>query len=107
MSDDLRPVGSGLERLLRDLGMPEVFDVTRLADEWQEAAGEPFASLAEPVAFGAGELVLRVADGTAASLLKFRVGDLVERLAARYGPGNVTSVRLRVGRTPGGVKKGL
>lgn len=106
MTDDLRPVGSGLERMLRDMGMPQVFDVVHLVDEWQEVAGEPFASLAEPVAYGAGELVLRVADGSAASLLKFQVGDLVERLAARYGAGNVTTVRLRVGRAAGDGKKG-
>lgn len=103
MTDDLRPIGSGLERLLRDMGMPRVFDVARLADEWEEAAGEPFASLAEPVSYGGGELVLRVADGSAASLLKFRVEALVERLAERYGAGNVTSVRIRVGTS----KKGL
>ncbi|MBI5156934.1 MAG: DUF721 domain-containing protein [Acidimicrobiia bacterium] len=103
MSDDLRPIGAGLERLLRDMGIPRLFDVVRLADEWVEAAGEPFASLARPVGYRDGELILEVADGSAASLLKFRVGDLVARLAERYGPGTVTSVRIRVG----GGKKGL
>jgi hypothetical protein len=47
--------------------------------------------------------VPQVADGSAASLLKFHIGDLVTRLAGRYGPGTVTSVRIRVG----GGKKGL
>lgn len=103
MTDDLRPIGAGLERLLRDMGMPRLFDVVRLADEWAESVGEPFASLSEPVGYREGELVISVADGAAASLLKFRVGDLVERLGERYGPGTVTSVRIRVG----GRKKGL
>ena len=96
MSDDLTPIGSGLERLLRDMGMPRVFDVARLAEEWGEAAGEPFASLSRPASYRAGELVLGVADGAAASLLKFRISDLVRRLEERYGPGTVTTVRLRV-----------
>lgn len=103
MTDDLRPVGSGLDRLLRDLGMPRLFDIADIASEWSEVAGEPFASLSTPVGYRAGELVLRVADGSAASLLKFRLTALVERLAARYGAGVVTSVRLRVGDG----KKGL
>lgn len=103
MSDDLTPIGSGLERLLRDMGMPRVFDVARLADEWVEASGEPFASLSRPASYRAGELVLVVADGAAASLLKFQISDLVRRLGERYGPGTVTAVRLRVG----GAKNGL
>ncbi len=99
----MRPIGAGLERLLRDLGMPRLFDVGRLADEWAEVAGEPFSTLSEPASYRDGELVLRVVDGSAASLLKFQIGDLVERLAKRYGPGTVTSVRIRVGQG----KKGL
>lgn len=97
MSESLYPVGNGLPELLKRLGMPEEFDAARLADEWDEVAGPPFSDLSVPVAYGAGELVLSVVDGTAASLLKFRIGDLVERLAARYGSGCVTSVRLTVG----------
>jgi predicted nucleic acid-binding Zn ribbon protein len=103
VTDEMRPIGAGLERLLRDMGMPRVFDIGRLADEWAEAAGEPFASLSEPASYRDGELVLQVTDGSAATLLKFRIGDLVTRLAERYGPGTVTTVRIRVGRG----KKGL
>lgn len=103
MSDDLQPIAAGLERLLRDMGMPRVFDVARLADEWPEVAGEPFASLSLPASYRGGELVVQVADGAGASLLKFHVGALVERLTERFGPGVVTTVRLRVG----GGKKGL
>ncbi len=102
MTDDMRPIGLGLERLLRDIGMPRVFDIGRLADEWSEAAGEPFAALGQPASYRGGELVVQVLDGASASLLKFHVGTLVERLAERYGPGVVTTVRLRVG----GAKKG-
>ena len=103
MNDDLRPIGSGLERLLSDLGMPEHFDMARVVEEWSDVAGEPFATLSHPAAYGGGELVLNVSDGATASLLKFRISDLVERLATRYGRGNVTSVRIRVSRG----KKGL
>jgi hypothetical protein len=98
MREELRPIGSGLERLLRDMGMPEEFDVAALADDWAEVAGEPFAELSHPVSFGSGELVIEVSDGTAASLLKYHTGDLVERLGARFGRGAVSTVRIRVGR---------
>ena len=51
MTDDMRPIGSGLERLLRDIGMPRIFDIGRLADEWPEVAGEPFAALSQPASY--------------------------------------------------------
>jgi len=44
-----------------------------------------------------------VADGAAASLLKFRISDLVQRLEMRFGPGTVTTIRLRVGGTKNGL----
>lgn len=106
MTDDdqgLRPVGRGVEKMLRDLGMPEMFDVATMVENWEEVAGEPFGSMATPDSFGAGVLTLSVADGVAASLLKYRVGDLIGRLATRFGEGVVTSVRIKVG----GRKKGL
>ena len=106
MSDDdqgLRRVGTGVERMLRDMGMPEMFDIATMVAKWPEIAGEPFGSLSVPDSFGSGVLTLSVADGVAASLLKYQVGDLIGRLAGRFGEGVVTSVRLRVG----GRKKGL
>lgn len=103
MDDELKPIGAGLERLLRDMGLPRLVDLGRLAEEWPDAAGEPFGSLARPASYRRGELVLAVDDGAAASLLKYRIGDLVERLARRYGPGTVSAVRITVERP----KKGL
>ncbi len=103
VSDGLEPVSSGLERLLRDLGMPAAFDVAAVADEWEEVGGDHFANLSQPVSFGGGELVVEAADGAAASLLKFHVGGLIERLEERFGKGAVTTVRIKVGRG----KKGL
>jgi hypothetical protein len=104
MTDEgMRRVGSGVEKMLRDLGMPEMFDVAAMVDNWPEVAGEPFGSMSTPDSFGSGVLTLVVADGVAASLLKYQVGDLIGRLDARFGEGVVTSVRIKVG----GRKKGL
>ena len=92
----LRPVSADLDEALRRLGMPPDLDAGALVTEWEDIVGEPFASLSRPGGYAAGELTLVAEDGTAATLLKYRLGELVERLEARFGPGLVTSVRVRV-----------
>ncbi len=93
---DLVHVGEGLEKLLRRLGMVAPVDLGRLVDEWAQLAGDPWATRAVPVGLQRGELVLEVADGTDASLLKYQVGTLVERLERELGGRMVEAVRIRV-----------
>ena len=50
-----------------------------------------------------GELILEVKDGSAASLLKYRVGPLLDRLKEHFGEGTVARIKIRVGTR----KKGL
>ena len=93
---DLEPVGSELDALLSRLGMPRTVDLGRLVDEWEELAGDPFATLSRPAGFDGGELVVEVSDGTAASLLKYRAGTLLDRLGEHLGEGVVERIRIRV-----------
>ena len=94
---DLEPIGRDLDAMLARLGMPAAVDLTVLVAGWEELAGEPFAGMAEPVGFKNGELVVQVGDGAAASLLKYRVGPLLDRLRERFGEGAIDSVKIRIG----------
>jgi hypothetical protein len=94
----LRPISDGLSDILTRLGIPADLDLATLVEDWPEIAGDPFGSMSTPAGYGDGELVLSVSDGTAASLLKFRVGELIGRLDEHFGKGAVTSVRIIVGR---------
>lgn len=100
---DLEPIGKDLDELLVRLGMPTALDLTELVEDWEEVAGEPFAGVAEPVGLKDGELVVQVKDGAAASLLRYRVGPLLDRLRSHFGEGAVDRVKIRVGNR----KKGL
>ncbi len=95
---DLEPIGKDVEALLERLGMPSAVDLGRLADDWMQVAGEPFAGAARPIGFSNGELIVEVADGTAASLLKYRVGPLLDRLKEVFGDGAIERVQIRVGK---------
>jgi hypothetical protein len=72
----------------------------RLAGEWEQVAGLPWAGTSRPVAFRNGVLVVGVADGATASLLRFQQAALQQRLNQHFGEGTVMEVRLRVDRTP-------
>lgn len=99
---DLQRIGDGLEAVLHRLGLPAPGALDRLIDEWASLAGGAWAERAAPVGFSRGELVVEVADGTTASLLRYQVGGLLDRLEEALGARLVETVRLRV-RSP---KKG-
>jgi hypothetical protein len=94
----LRPISDGLSDILTRLGIPADLDMSTLVEDWPRIAGDPFGGASTPAGYRDGELVLSVSDGTAASLLKYRVGELIERLDEHFGKGGVTSVRIVVGR---------
>ena len=52
---DLERVGGFLDQVLRRLGVPEQVDVTRLVDEWEDLAGEPWGTRSRPVGLSEGE----------------------------------------------------
>ena len=93
---DLQQIGDGLEAILRRLGLPAPGALDRLLNDWAELAGGAWAERATPVGLRGGELLVEVADGATASLLKYQVSDLLERLERGLGAGLVTAVRLRV-----------
>ena len=70
----------------------------RLAAEWDELCGEPWAARCRPVSLNEGHLVVEVKDGQTASLLRYQTADLVAILRGRLGAGVVGSVSFTVAR---------
>lgn len=92
-------VGELLEGLLAALGVARPVDTAELIERWDSLAGEPFAGRSHPVHLQDGELVVEVADGATATLLRYHETDLIVRLAAELGQGLVSSIRTRVARS--------
>jgi len=99
---DLQRIGDDLAAVLRRLGLPAVDAMQRLVDDWAELAGEPWASRSRPAGLQRGELIVEVADGTSASLLRYQAGDLLRRLEEGLGARLVDTVRIRVGSSKKG-----
>jgi len=93
---DLQRIGDGLDEVLRRLGLPATDVMERMVADWAVLAGEPWASRSRPAGLHRGRLTVEVADGTAASLLRYRAGELLARLEQGFGARLVDSVHIRL-----------
>ncbi len=93
-----RPIGEGIDRVLRGLGAPERGGVALVFDRWEEVVGESMAARTRPLRIEAGRLVLAVDEPAVASHLRFLEPQLLARLAELIGPDRITAIDLRVGK---------
>ena len=93
-------IGDMLTPFLERLGMGQPDAAARIVEEWEVIAGDPWASAARPGALRGGELVVEVVDAPTLSVLRYRTGELLERLHESLGEEAVEVIRLRVARQP-------
>lgn len=96
----LDPIGDMLGPFLEKLGLARPDTAARLTTEWNEIAGEPWATETRPAGLNAGELMVEVNSAATLSVLRYRTGELLERLDEAIGEGTVEVIRLRVARQP-------
>lgn len=91
-------VGALLDGLLAKVTTPGGRVMVELAGHWEQIAGRPWAGVSRPVGLRSGVLLIEVADGGAATVLRFQQGALQQRLNRRFGDDTVVDVKLRVRR---------
>lgn len=94
----LEPIGDMLNSFLEQLGLAEPDTAARLTSEWEELAGEPWASQSRPAGLRNNELLVDVADVGTLSVLRYRTGELLERLDRNLADGVVEVIRLRLAK---------
>jgi hypothetical protein len=95
---DLTPISDLVDGVIADLGERTGMGTgTALAVEWRSVAGPDWKE-ARPVGLDSGTLVVAVPDGRAATRLRYGRSALLKRIEARFGPGIVSSVRIKVAR---------
>ena len=73
---------------------------SQLIGDWESVAPTDWASLGTPIGVKKGTLLVEVANGSAASILKYQIHDLRTVIAERFGPELVTAVRIKVATGP-------
>jgi predicted nucleic acid-binding Zn ribbon protein len=94
---DPRPVGESLDRVTRSIGVPMSAVLATVFSRWEEIVGREIAGHARPRSLREGVLVVVVDQPAWAGQLRFLTADMLRRLEAAVGPGQVSEIQLRVG----------
>ena|SRR5688572_8655461 len=92
-------LGDALDRVVRGLGAPGLDVIDEVFGHWAEVGGD-LAGHARPVLIRGAELVVDVDEPVWGTELRYRQGEILDRLGTRIGAGRITSVEVRV--RPGG-----
>ena len=69
-----------------------------LIGDWETFAPPDWVTFGTPVGVRDLSLLVEVSDGSAATLLKYQISDLLVAIEERFGGGLVTGVRVKVAR---------
>jgi len=90
------PLRQSLERLMADMGAPEIDATTEIIKAWPELMGPELATRVQAVAVKGSVLLVRVEDPAWASQITWLEAQLLERIEGLVGPGKITKVQVRV-----------
>lgn len=98
----LTPFGDLVDGVLSGIGSAPggggAGSVLRLRAAWRDVVGPKLADRCAPVELAAAKLVIEVADGATASLLRYETGHIARRASDVLGSVAVDAVALRVRR---------
>ncbi|MBT8215139.1 MAG: DUF721 domain-containing protein [Acidimicrobiia bacterium] len=85
-----------MDLVLSRIGVAAARHLDRLTTDWDALAAVPWSGRTRPLSLQEGHLVVGVDSGATASLVKYDIHGLIERLEAAIGPGIVSTVSLKV-----------
>lgn len=92
---DLENLRGLIDAALGKWGVGHVGDFIQLTERWGEMAGEQWAKHSTPVLLRQGALTVETSR-SAASILRYSVGDLLRSIDGELGEGIVTEIRIKI-----------
>lgn len=90
------PISDLLGAVLEEVAAGVDLRLARLVRAWPEVAGDRWSEVATPVGIREGTLLVEVATGADATVLRYDGPRLISRITERFGEDLVTAVRFRV-----------
>lgn len=94
----LLAVDQTLEALLERITEGQLSTLGNIQAQWPEVVTAPWGERCRPVRLDRGVLTIEVADGAAATRLRFERGEIAGRLNQQIGRGEIAQIRVRVSR---------
>lgn len=91
-----RPVSESLDRVTRSLGGPAGATLASLFDDWDMLVGAQIGAHTRPLSLVRGVLSISVDEPGWAAQLTYLESDLLARIAAGLGDGQVSRIQVRV-----------
>lgn len=93
-----RRVGEGLDRLVRQYGMPSSAALGELFSDWGDIVGEVMASHCWPIKLEpGGVLIVGSAESAWATQLRLIERDLIAKINDALGEPSISSLKVRIG----------
>ncbi|MGC2241390.1 MAG: DUF721 domain-containing protein [Acidimicrobiia bacterium] len=92
---DLSSFGSSLEEMFRRLGLPDPIVMSRLIEEWDDLAGEPWSRRSTPQYIQGRTLIVEASTPSMVAFLRYGSAGLLEVLAERLGEGVIDHIDIR------------
>lgn len=89
-------LSAGLDRVARQLGAPGAAVLAALFDRWDEIAGPELAPRSRPLWLARGTLVVGVGDPTAATEVRYRANEILDRVEQAAGRRVAERLEVRV-----------
>jgi len=89
-------LGSGLDAVVRRLGGRSATTMVRVVEHWSEIIGADLAPVTTPVRIDQGCLTVATIDSVYTTEIRFREGQIRERIGAMTDDGGVVRVRVTI-----------
>jgi predicted nucleic acid-binding Zn ribbon protein len=91
-----RPLGDGLDRLARSIGVPSAAALSLIFGQWSQLVGDAVAANCRPIGLEKGHLTVAAYDPAWSTQLRLLEPEVIERIDELVGPRAVTKIVVRV-----------
>jgi predicted nucleic acid-binding Zn ribbon protein len=93
---DPRPIGDGLDRVARSIGVPSAAALTVIFGRWADLVGDAVAANCRPIGLEKTQLTVAAYDPAWSTQLRLLEPEVIERIDELVGPRAVTKIVVRV-----------
>ncbi len=92
---DLTSLESSLREVFRKMGLPDPMVMTRIMEDWDSVAGDPWAGRSKPIIVRGDTLIVEASAPSLVAFLRYAVNDLKESLETVIGKGIIERIEVR------------